>query len=171
MLKFKVRCTSPSKYPGKTVWWFVLTGGPCSGKTTALARLKKDLTNKGYKVFMIDEAATRIINSGISYKEFGSYEFQSYIATTQLVNEALIEDAIRKYIALPNSKDNIVIICDRGILDGKAYMDSDEEFAELMSSFGTSENEATQIDSNIICVISSLIFLSTNDISVIITGC
>ena len=142
MLRFKVRCTSPSNYHGKKVWWFVLTGGPCSGKTTALARLKKDLTNKGYKVFMIDEAATRIINSGISYKELGNYEFQSYIATTQLVNEALIEDAIQKYIALPNSKDDIVIICDRGIMDGKAYMDSEEDFKNLMESFGTSVNKA-----------------------------
>lgn len=143
MLRFRVRCTSPSRYSsGKKVWWFVLTGGPCSGKTTALARLKKDLTNKGYKVFMIDEAATRIINSGISSKEFGGFEFQSYIATTQIVNEALIEDAIRKYIALPYSKDDIVIICDRGLLDGKAYMDSDEDFARLLSYFHTSENEA-----------------------------
>lgn len=142
MLKFKVRCTSPSKYPGKKVWWFVLTGGPCSGKTTALARLKKDLTNKGYKVFLIDEAATRIINSGISYKELGNYEFQSYIATTQFVNEAIIEEAIKKYIALPNSKDNIVVICDRGVLDGMAYMDSDDDFSKLMASFDTSINEA-----------------------------
>ena len=43
----------------------VLTGGPCAGKTTALSKIDNELTNMGYKVFIIDEVATRIINEGI----------------------------------------------------------------------------------------------------------
>ena len=42
-----------------------LTGGPCAGKTTALSKIDNELTNMGYKVFIIDEVATRIINEGI----------------------------------------------------------------------------------------------------------
>ena len=36
----------------------VLTGGPCAVKTTALQRIEKEFTEKGYKVFIIGESAT-----------------------------------------------------------------------------------------------------------------
>ena len=99
MLKFNPRCNKVKKYHGKNVWWLVLTGGPCSGKTTGEARAEIELDNKGYKVFFVDEAATRVINSGIKADIFGNYDFQTYIAKTQIVNEAMIESAIQKYVA------------------------------------------------------------------------
>lgn len=37
-----------------------LTGGPCGGKTTSISVLEQQLTNKGYKVFIVEEMATRI---------------------------------------------------------------------------------------------------------------
>ena len=84
MLKFIPRCTKLVQYHGKNIWWIVLTGGPCSGKTTGEARTEIDLDNKGFKVFYVDEAATRVINSGILAEIFGNYVFQSYIAMTQI---------------------------------------------------------------------------------------
>ena len=36
-----------------------LTGGPCAGKSTALSKIERELTDLGYKVFIIDEVATR----------------------------------------------------------------------------------------------------------------
>ena len=30
-----------------------LTGGPCGGKTTSISILEQQLTNKGYKVFVV----------------------------------------------------------------------------------------------------------------------
>ena len=80
MLNFVPRSSNISGYSGAKVKWFVLTGGPCSGKTTALSRLERDLTNKGFKVFMVDEAATRVITSGINAKEFGGFSLQQNIA-------------------------------------------------------------------------------------------
>ena len=44
----------------------VLTGGPCGGKSTALADLKKCLAERGYKVFIIEESATKLISQGIT---------------------------------------------------------------------------------------------------------
>ena len=39
----------------------LLTGGPCAGKTTAMAAISQDLTQLGYKVLVVPEAATLIM--------------------------------------------------------------------------------------------------------------
>ena len=39
----------------------VLTGGPCSGKTTAHAYLREKLMDFGWRVFFVPESATMII--------------------------------------------------------------------------------------------------------------
>ena len=36
----------------------VLTGGPCAGKSTGLSRIEQELTNRGYKVYVVAETAT-----------------------------------------------------------------------------------------------------------------
>ena len=41
-----------------------LTGGPCAGKTTALATLTDQLTTKGFKVLIVPEAATMMMKGG-----------------------------------------------------------------------------------------------------------
>ena len=42
----------------------LLTGGPCAGKTTAMASISQDLTQLGYKVLIVPEAATLIMKGG-----------------------------------------------------------------------------------------------------------
>ena len=42
----------------------VLTGGPCSGKTTALSYVSKKLREQGIEVITIEERATKLILSG-----------------------------------------------------------------------------------------------------------
>ena len=42
----------------------LLTGGPCAGKSTALAAISQDLTQLGYKVLVVPEAATIIMKGG-----------------------------------------------------------------------------------------------------------
>jgi len=41
-----------------------LTGGPCAGKTTALATLNQVLTQLGFKVLQVPEAATMLMKGG-----------------------------------------------------------------------------------------------------------
>ena len=42
----------------------LLTGGPCAGKTTAMAAISQDLNQLGYKVLVVPEAATLIMKGG-----------------------------------------------------------------------------------------------------------
>ena len=52
----------------------LLTGGPCAGKTTGLAEINSDLTQLGYKVLAVPEAATLFGNGGamIAAKSFNA---------------------------------------------------------------------------------------------------
>lgn len=107
----------------------VLTGGPCAGKTTVLAKLEQDLTEKGYKVFVVPESATELIKSGIRPTDengIGLYEFQKQLLIYQLQKEMLYERVANIF---PSNK--IVIIYDRGLLDNKAYV-ADNEFTNIL---------------------------------------
>lgn len=106
-----------------------LTGGPCGGKTTSISILEQQLTNKGYKVFVVEEMATNVINSGASPMTIGNNAFQKILAKTQLSrNEAYVEMA-ENYSKEHNQ--DVVIIFDRGIPDSKGFM-SDEEYNSLL---------------------------------------
>lgn len=120
----------------------VLTGGPCAGKTTILSILEKDLTEKGYKVFVVPESATQLINGGI--KVFGEHpvafdEFEKLLFQYQLYKEDMYEKAI----ACTDSDIDCVIIYDRGILDNKAYVDK-EAFQQILSDLGLNELELSE---------------------------
>lgn len=57
----KARRTSEG---GVNITRILLTGGPCAGKTTALAAISQDLSHLGYKVLIVPEAATLIMKGG-----------------------------------------------------------------------------------------------------------
>lgn len=112
-----------------------LTGGPCAGKTSVLSTLEQELSDMGYKVFIIDEIATRIINSGI--KPFGDdaismIDFEETLLKLQLVEEESYENAAN----LLNKK--CVIICDRGIFDIKSFIES-KDFDNLLNKYNLSK--------------------------------
>lgn len=108
----------------------VLTGGPCAGKTTALQKIEKEFTEKGYKVFIIKESATEIIESGA--RPFGvlsvpTYEFQREILKYQLYKEEMYE---RFALTFPQNT-KCLFVCDRGALDNKAYIEK-EQFQQIL---------------------------------------
>lgn len=51
----------------KPVFRVVLTGGPCAGKTTALAVLEERMRSRGFRVFVVPEAATTLITGGAMF--------------------------------------------------------------------------------------------------------
>lgn len=111
----------------------VLTGGPCAGKTTALTKLEKEFTELGYQVLVVPEAATLLIQMGI--RPFGEnaldlLEFQKRVMHLQMT----LEEYAEKSCNLEKS----IILCDRGVMDDKAYV-SEEVFQYLAMYFNQSE--------------------------------
>lgn len=117
----------------------VLTGGPCAGKTSALARIEEYFTELGYKVLIVGESATELIKGGIrpfGDKALKSFDFQDTILKYQLQKELLYNDVANKL----SSHDKCIIIYDRGLMDNSAYI-SQEEFNELLKL-----NNLTKLD-------------------------
>lgn len=61
------------------VYKLVLTGGPCSGKTTGQARLATFFENLGWKVFRVPETATILFNGGIRFSDMSREEGKSFV--------------------------------------------------------------------------------------------
>lgn len=119
---------------GKLYGKIVLTGGPCAGKTSALAKLEEELKELGYHVFIINESATELIKGGI--QPFGEnkidiLEYQKLIFSYQLMKEKTYQEAVR---LLPDNT-NCFIICDRGIFDNQAYI-TKEQFEKIIAENG-----------------------------------
>lgn len=117
----------------------VLTGGPCAGKTTTIAKVKEDLEKNGYYVLLLNECATELINGGI--KPFGEnaisvFDFQNEVMNLQLYKEKRYFDIIKK---LPD-ETKCVILIDRGIIDSKAYLGA-ELFTKLLDYNNLKEEE------------------------------
>ena len=114
----------------------VVTGGPCGGKTTALSRIQRDLSHLGYTVLIVPETATALISGGVAPWTCGTNEdYQRFQMRLQMEKERIFEEA-----ADTMPQDNILIVCDRGELDNKAYM-TQEEFDRVLDYLGVSEIE------------------------------
>lgn len=123
----------------KKITRIVLTGGPAAGKTTLISRILKEFKqDDGWKVITIPETATEMI-SGFGIKPFGNcvsmLDFQYFVVEDQLHKERL---ALKAAQMVP--EENVLVIYDRALLDDKAYV-SDEEFREVLASFGKTEEE------------------------------
>lgn len=121
----------------KRITKIVITGGPCAGKSTALAWIQAEYSKKGYAVLFIPESATELIMGGISSKTLQSdIEFQTALLKDQLAKEKLFEEVARK---IPNY-DKVLIVCDRGAMDGKAYINK-YEYNQMLKILGLNEIE------------------------------
>jgi CYTH domain-containing protein/nucleoside-triphosphatase THEP1 len=119
----------------KNIKTIVLTGGPCGGKTTGISKLIQSLSDCGYKVIVIPEVATEIINSGIkpSDETISNFLFQTYLLEFQIKKEKFYKKIANKIKA-----EKIIIICDRGAMDGKAYI-FDADFKKILANQGLNE--------------------------------
>ena len=125
------------KETGKVIHQFVITGGPCSGKTTGLAKITQELSNRGWKVLVIPETATELLTTGVQPgKSLDPFEFEYYITKKQLEKEELYKEIAHKV-----TEQKVVIILDRGIVDAKGYV-TDEEYHEILKRLDLTENSA-----------------------------
>lgn len=122
----------------KEIIKIVITGGPCGGKSTALSKIQEFFAKeyKKYTTLFVPETATELIKGCVTKDTCGSnLNFQKQLMKLQLEKEKIFEEA-----ALLTKTDKVLIICDRGALDGKAYVE-ESEFKQILEAVGSSEVE------------------------------
>lgn len=114
----------------------VITGGPCAGKSTAMSWIQNAFSQMGYTVLFVPETATELITGGVAPWTCGTNaDYQECQLCLQLDKEQVFEQAAQTMNA-----SKILIVCDRGTLDNKAYMSS-QEFEAVLGYLGTNETE------------------------------
>ena len=103
-----------------------LTGGPCGGKTTALARLSSYLKERGFEVGVAPEAFTLLMTNGISFDFYDTpnVNMGRVIQNSVMSLQMALEDSLAN--VLKNRGKPAVLICDRGLMDGSAYMTKED---------------------------------------------
>ena len=120
---------------GENIHIIAITGGSCGGKTTGLIKLQQMLTDRGYKVLVSPESATKLICGGFCPWDIGKMTFQKQILQDVILQEQCFISAAQSYRDMGHK---VVILCDRGIMDGQAYVDSNEDFEKLVAELGLS---------------------------------
>ena len=112
----------------------VITGGPSAGKTTGLSWIQNAFTKLGYTVLFVPETATELISNGVApWTCESNLAYQKCQMRLQLEKEKVFDQAARSMKA-----DKILIVCDRGAMDNRAYM-NELEFSQILSEFQTDE--------------------------------
>ena len=107
----------------------VVTGGPCAGKTTGLSWIQNAFVSRGYRVLFVPETATELISNGVAPWTCGSnLDYQKCQMRLQLEKEKIFRRA-----AETMDCDKVLIVCDRGMLDNRAYM-SEAEFRAALAA-------------------------------------
>ena len=97
----------------------LITGGACAGKTTSLKIIKEYLEEKNYKVHIVEEVPTMLIEKGITSKNIGRMEFQELVIKTQIENE-------KNYNEKYQNEDKTIIIFDGSPIDSLKFIKRDE---------------------------------------------
>lgn len=113
----------------------VLTGGPCSGKSSSLAYLTEKLSDHGFMVFVVPETATLITGNGIDRRKMDKpgqiVVFEEAIFDMQMS----FEDTYKQAVARIFPERRKVILLDRGIMDIRAFL-TDEVFNGILKRKG-----------------------------------
>lgn len=123
----------------------VLTGGPCSGKTTSLSYLADHLTALGWRVLIAPEAATLLIGGGLSdIGHLAATNRGAYLAVQQHL--AGLQASLRdRFVALAADlgAPKTVVFYDRAELDNAAYMDPAEFTGVLHGALGQTPEQVS----------------------------
>lgn len=108
---------------------FVLTGGPCGGKTTALARLFSYLRERNFQVISVPEAWGILNSHGMSLDFFTTDGMGEIIQGSVMDVQRALEDSCERVLRARG--EPAVVLCDRGLMDGAVYV-SDQEFQHIL---------------------------------------
>ena len=87
------------KHDSKTpLFKFILTGGPCGGKTTAIARLSTFLKERGFEVIACAEVYTILASNGMSFDFYSTDGMDIVIQNSVLDVQLALEDSLEKVL-------------------------------------------------------------------------
>lgn len=101
----------------------VLTGGPCAGKTTALAYLYDHLTARGWRVIVVPEAATIVLGAAGRLETERTAQFFAAAQTAVLTIQRDLWRTLGGVLA--GDEERVVFLYDRAELDNRAYVPGD----------------------------------------------
>lgn len=104
----------------KNIYRIALTGGPCAGKTTALAHIISRFSDLGYLVYALPETPTIFSNVSINFLTQDKQYFYN-IEKAVLKYQIMMEDTFLELAR--NAPKPVLIISDRGTMDISAYME------------------------------------------------
>lgn len=127
------------------IYRILLTGGPHSGKTSAMLLLQDYLEKMRVPTVVVPESATRIISSLGSYAvtlcQHHQHLFQVNVVLTQKSNELVLEQLAqamhRSTLMTRPALAPVVMIFDRGVLDGAAFVDNNIQWDAIMKASDT----------------------------------
>ncbi len=107
-----------------------ISGGPCAGKSSFLEEAGRWLAEHGITAVVVPEAATKLINAGVTPWDVGIEAFQRRILRAT-------QRRIRRYkrVIERSGRTNVVLFVDRGLLDCEAYC-GEPMFRSLLSELG-----------------------------------
>ena len=118
----------------KQISKIVITGGPCTGKTTALSWIQNAFTKLGYAVLFVDETATQLITGGAApWLSTSNRDFQLQLLRLQQAKETAFTE-----IGKTLKADRILVVCDRAAMDNCAYM-TEQDFSWVMKQMNTNK--------------------------------
>lgn len=117
----------------------VLTGGPCGGKSTALAHISERMDDLGFTVYMLPEASTLMFTSGCPFPVTGTPAAQLCWEAAKLRLQEAMEN---EFISVAVSQDSpTLLLCDRGMVDSKAYVPSVDDWYTMLEDNNWTEEQ------------------------------
>lgn len=119
----------------KNITRIALTGGPCAGKTTALAQIIEHFSDLGYLVYALPETPTLFSNASINFATPDRQYFYN-IEKAVMKYQIQMEDT---FLELAHSASRpVLIISDRGTMDISNYVER-TMWQALLDELGLSE--------------------------------
>lgn len=139
----------------------LLTGWPSAGKTTVLNAIKERFSEQGYNVLIVQETATELINSGI--RPFGENSLEPEVYQEIVLKTQINKEKLARYAASFLGEDKTIIIYDRGLLDGRAYVESDAIWDSILKNCQVNKRDALLSYDMVLYLEGSLKFFTTEN--------
>ena len=117
----------------------VVTGGPCSGKTTALADLSDYFETIGWKVVIVGNVVAEAAADGIQRDDFGgTLAYEDYLFTRQINKEDTTDEFCKSL-----GYQKVLVVGNCGLLDVRACI-GEKPFDDLLAKHHLAYEEILQ---------------------------